>query len=196
MKAIEPIWTIKPETASRVRGRIESVMDWATARGHRKGENPARWKGHLENLLPKRSKVARVEHHAALPYAELPGFMAELRQQNGKAARALEFAILTAARTGEVIGATWAEIDFEARLWTVPAGRMKAGREHRVPLSEAAMGILQPLHEARTRDPTGIPVFRGDSTPCLRRGKLLTAISISASKTMNGALPPNSSELL
>lgn len=152
MKAIEPIWTTKPETASRVRGRIESVLDWATARGYRSGENSARWKGHLENLLPKRSKVARVEHHAALPYAELPGFMAELRQQNGIAARALEFAILTAARTGEVIGATWAEIDFEARLWTVPAGRMKAGRDHRVPLSEAAMAILRLLHGARTGD--------------------------------------------
>jgi integrase len=152
MKAIEPIWTAKPETASRVRGRIESVLDWATARGYRTGENPARWKGHLENLLPKRSKVARVEHHAALPYAELPGFIAELRRQSGVSARALEFAILTAARTGEVIGATWPEIDFEAQLWTVPADRMKAGREHRVPLSEDAVAILRQLSEARTGD--------------------------------------------
>jgi len=147
MKAIEPIWSTKPETASRVRGRIESVLDWATARGYRQGENPARWRGHLENLLPKRSKVARIKHHAALPYAELPAFMAELREQDGIAARALEFVILSAARTGEVIGATWTEIDMEARLWIVPAERMKAGREHRVPLSEAALAILRPLAE-------------------------------------------------
>jgi integrase len=150
MKSVEPIWTVKPETASRVRGRIESVLDWATARGYRAGDNPARWRGHLENLLPKRSKVRQVEHHAALPYAELPGFMAELRQQNGVAARALQFAILTAARTGEVIGATWAEIDFEARLWAVPRERMKkTEKEHRVPLSEAAAAILSTLHQAR-----------------------------------------------
>jgi integrase len=152
MKAIEPIWTTKPETASRVRGRIESVIDWATARGHRKGENPARWRGHLENLLPKKSKVRRVEHHAALPYSELADFIAELRQREGVAARALEFTILTAARTGEVIGASSSEIDFEARLWTLPAGRMKAGREHRVPLSEPALSILRPIYEARTSD--------------------------------------------
>jgi integrase len=150
MKAVEPIWTAKAETAGRVRGCIESVLDWATARGYRQGENPARWKGHLENLLPKRAKVQRVKHHAALPYAELPDFMDELGQQNGLAARALEFAILTAARTGEIIGATWSEIDFEARLWTVPAERMKANREHRVPLSEAAVAILRPLYDART----------------------------------------------
>ncbi|WP_414644580.1 tyrosine-type recombinase/integrase [Bradyrhizobium sp.] len=149
MKAVEPIWTAKPETASRVRGRIEAVLDWAAARGHRQGENPARWRGHLENLLPKRSKVARVEHHAALPYRDLPGFVMELHQQEGVAARALEFTILTAARTGEVIGATWTEIDLEACLWTVPAERMKAGREHRVPLSDAAVAILQPFAEAR-----------------------------------------------
>lgn len=152
MKAIEPIWAKKPETSSRVRGRIESVLDWATVSGYRTGENPARWKGHLEHKLPKRSKVARVEHHAALSYAELPDFMAKLRLQSGVAARALEFAILTAARTGEVIGATWAEIDLEACLWTVPAGRMKAGREHRVPLSQAAMAILRLLEAARTGD--------------------------------------------
>ena len=152
MKAIEPIWTTKPESASRVRGRIESVLDWATARGHRSGENPARWRGHIENLLPRKSKVRRVEHHAALPYSELPGFMAELRQRKGTAARALELTILTAARTGEVIGATWSEIDFEARLWIIPGQRMKAGREHRVPLSEASLSILRPIYETRTDD--------------------------------------------
>jgi integrase len=127
MKAIEQIWQTKPETASRVRGRIESVIDWAMSRGYRTGDNPARWRGHLENLLPKKTKVRRVAHHAALPYSELPGFMADLRQREGTAARALELTILTAARTGEVIGATWAEIDFEARLWVIPAARMKGG---------------------------------------------------------------------
>jgi len=149
MKVIEPIWAIKPETASRVRGRIESVLDWATARGYRQGENPARWRGHLENLLPKKTKVRRVEHHAALPYVEIGVFMIELRQQEGVAARALEFAILTAARTGEVIGAKWDEIDLDERLWAVPAERMKAGKEHRVPLSDAALTILEDLGKIR-----------------------------------------------
>jgi integrase len=152
MRAIEPIWTTKPETASRVRGRIESVLDWATARGYREGENPARWRGHIENLLPKRSQVRRVEHHAALPYAELGAFMAELRGQEGIGALALEFCILTAARTGEVIGARWNEVDQAERLWTVPRERMKAGREHRVPLSDAALAIVSRLAGMRHAD--------------------------------------------
>jgi integrase len=144
LRAIEPIWTIKPETASRLRGRIESVIGWAAAKGYRpSGENPARWKDHLENLLPAKSKVRRVEHHAALPYGQLPEFVAELRRQEGVGALALEFAILTAARTGEVIGAQWDEIDTGARLWTIPGARMKAGKEHRVPLSDAAMAIVE-----------------------------------------------------
>jgi len=145
MKALEPIWNEKPETASRVRGRIEAILAWATARGYRQGENPARWRRHLENLLPKKSKVRRVEHHAALPYAEIGTFMAELREQEGVVARALEFAILTAARTGEVIGARWNEFDVAARLWTVPGTRMKAGREHRVPLSDAAIVVIKQM---------------------------------------------------
>ena len=152
LKAVEPIWTEKPETASRVRGRIESVLDWATARGYRQGENPARWRGHLENLLPPRSKVRRVEHHAALPYAEIAAFVADLRQQEGVGARALEFAILTAARTGEVIGARWGEINIAERLWTVPADRMKAGKEHRAPLSDAAMAIVEKMDAIRQGD--------------------------------------------
>jgi integrase len=152
MKVLEPLWVAKPETASRVRGRIEAVLDWATARAYRQGENPARWRGHLENLLPKKSKVRRVEHHAALPYAELPAFMAELRQQGNIAARALEFLILTAARTGEVRGALWAEIDLKAHLWIIPAERTKAHREHRVPLSNPAAAILEAL----------VPVSRGE----------------------------------
>jgi len=152
MKAVEPIWTAKPETASRVRGRIESVLDWATARGYRQGENPARWRGHLENLLPARSKVQRVEHHAALPYAEIGAFMVELRARESIAACALAFVVLTAARTGEAIGARWNEIDLAERLWTVPAERMKAGKEHRVPLSDVALTILDKLGKVRQGD--------------------------------------------
>jgi integrase len=160
MKAIEPIWQNKPETASRVRGRIESVLDWATARGYRTGENPARWRGHLENLLSRPSKakaavrreLGRDEHFAALPYAELPAFMAELRQHDGVAARALEFAILTCSRTGEAIGATWQEIDCAARLWCIPGERMKAGKEHRVPLAERAVAIIEQMAAIRESD--------------------------------------------
>ena len=149
IKALEPIWEEKTETASRVRGRIEKVLDWATARGYRQGENPARWKGHLENLLPARGKVRNTAHHAALPYADLPAFMAELRKQPGIAARELEFLILTACRSGEVHKATWSEIDCGARLWAIPAQRMKAGREHRVPLSGAALALLGQLDRDR-----------------------------------------------
>jgi integrase len=150
MRAIEPIWTTKPETASRVRGRIESILDWATARGYRQGENPARWRGHLENLLPKKTKVRRVEHLAALPYPEIGAFMIELRKPEGTAARALEFAILTAARTGEVIGACWDEFNLPDKLWTIPAGRMKAGKEHCVPLSDAAIAIIEKMATIRS----------------------------------------------
>jgi len=141
-KPAVPLWTAKPETASRLRGRMESILDWAKVRGHRSGENPARWRGHLDKLLPARAKVRRVEHHAALPYDELPEFMTALRAQEGVSARALEFAILTAARTGEVMGARWGEIDTAERLWIVPAERMKAGKEHRVPLSERALAVI------------------------------------------------------
>jgi integrase len=152
LKALEPIWTEKPETASRVRGRIESILDWATARGYRQAENPARWRGHLENLLPRKSKVQRVKHHAALPYDEVADFMTQLRRQQGVAALALVFAILTAARTGEVIGARWSEVNFDDRLWTVPAERMKAGKEQRVPLSDAALAILERMSKIRQGD--------------------------------------------
>jgi integrase len=143
MKVIEPIWPEKPETANRLRGRIETVLDWATVRGYRQGENPARWRGHLDKLLPARSKVRKTRHHSALPYAELPEFMVRLRQQDGVAARALEFTILTAARTGETIGATHAETDMENKIWIVPGERMKAGKAHRVPLSDRAIEILE-----------------------------------------------------
>ncbi len=152
MKALEPIWTTKTETASRVRGRIERILDWAKARGFRQGENPARWRGHLDILLAPRAKVRRVKHHAALPYRELPGFLLKIRQRDAVAARALEFAILTATRTGEVLGAHWDEIDLENKVWTVPASRMKAGREHRVPLSAAAFAVVSRLKAIRQND--------------------------------------------
>jgi integrase len=152
MRAIEPIWTAKPETASRVRQRIESVLDWATVRGYRQGENPARWRGHLDKLLPKKSKVRAVVHHPALPYKEIAGFVGELRKRRAIAARALEFLILTASRTGEAIGARWDEIDCAERVWTVPAKRMKAGREHRIPLSDVALGVIAAMREIRQND--------------------------------------------
>lgn len=142
---LEPIWTTKTETATRLRGRIEQVLDWATARGYRTGLNPARWRGHLDKLLARPSKVARVDHHTALPVSEVSAFMKKLHQASGMGARALEFAILTAARSGEVRGAKWSEIDLEAAVWTVPAERMKAGVEHRVPLSAPALGLLSAL---------------------------------------------------
>ncbi len=149
---LEPIWTRKPETASRVRGRIEAILHWATARGYRTGENPARWRGHVENLLPRRSKVQRVKHHPALPYAGIGAFMAALREQEGFAALALQFLILTAARTSETIGARWQEIDMNAATWTIPADRIKAGKEHRVPLSAPALAILHQMAEVREGD--------------------------------------------
>src|SRR5260370_11186719 len=145
MKALETIWHTKPETASRLRGRIEAVLNWATVREYRNGENPARWRGHLDKVLPQRSKVREVKHHDAVAYAEMPEFMGDLRGRAGVSARALEFTILTAARSGEVLGATWDEIDLSAKIWTVPGSRMKAGKEHRVPLSDRAIEVLGAL---------------------------------------------------
>jgi integrase len=145
LKALEPIWYTKTETASRVRGRIEAVLDFAKVRGYRKGENPAAWDGNLVHALPAPGGIAKVKHHAALPFTEVPAFMKELGQRQGMAARALELTILTAARTGEIIGARWPEVDLEAKVWTVPAERMKAKREHRVPLSPWAVDILKAL---------------------------------------------------
>jgi integrase len=152
LKVLEPIWTEKPETAGRVRGRMESILDWAKVRGYRMGENPARWKGHLDHLLPARGKVRKVEHYAALPHAELPGFLVSLREQEGVAARAFEFLLLTGARTGEAIGARWNELDLLDKTWTLPAARMKAGREHRVPLSPRALAILEKMQAHRHGD--------------------------------------------
>jgi integrase len=141
MKILEPMWSNKPETASRLRGRMQAILDWATVRGYRQGENPARWRGHLDKLLPARARVRKVKHHAALAYEELPNFMAALSRERGIAARALEFLILTTARTGEVIGARPSE--FNGSVWTVPGERMKCGKEHRVPLSTPALAIVE-----------------------------------------------------
>ena len=165
VQVLDPIWTEKPETASRVRGRIEAVLDAATVRGFRQGPNPAQWKGNLAHILPARARVRKVEHHAALPFVDMPAFLTALRCREGMSARALEFAVLTAARTGEVLGARWDEINLDERLWAVPASRMKAGREHRVPLSDAALAVLdkvRPLALMRdgTLDPNA-PLFTG-----------------------------------
>jgi integrase len=160
MDALEPVWLVKTETATRLRGRIEAVLDYATARGWRSGENPARWRGHLANLLAKPGKIAKVQHHAALPWGEAGAFLATLRQRHGIAARALEFCILTAARSGEARGARWSEFDLVRGVWTVPAKRMKAGREHRVPLSSAAVAVLRevmPLRDGEAPDPLVFP---------------------------------------
>lgn len=174
VKALEPIWTAKPETASRVRGRIERVLDWAKARGYRKGDNPARWRGHLDNLLPRASKVKRVTHHAAMPWKDVPQFMVDLRAQDGIGARALEFTVLTAARTGEVIGATWSEIDLAEKVWTVPAERMKAGKEQRVPLAPRVVEILEDMQQ-QGDSRASAPVFPGG-----RKGKPLSNMAMAA----------------
>jgi integrase len=145
LKCLEPIWKIRPETANRLRGRIESVLSWAAVRRLRSEDNPARWRGHLDNLLPAPGKVRSVKHHAAMRYSDVPQFMTELRVLRDTSARALELTILTALRTGEVVNARWSEIDFAAKVWIVPAERTKAGREHRVPLSKRAIEILENL---------------------------------------------------
>jgi integrase len=168
LDALKPIWTTKPETASRVRGRIETVLDYAKVRGWRSGENPALWKGNLAHLLPARAKVRRTKHHAAMPYSQVPAFMAALAGQEGVSPLALRFAILTAARTGEVIGAKWSEVDPDAATWTVPADRMKAGREHRVTLNAEALAIL-----------ADVPRMASDYVfPGLKRGKPLSNMAM------------------
>jgi integrase len=177
MKVLDSIWTDKPETATRLRARIERVLDLATVRGYREGDNPARWRHHLDKLLPRRSRVRAVKHHPALRYAALPAFMTELKAQEGTAARALEFLILTAARTSEVIGATWDEFNLTEKVWTVPAERMKMKKEHRVPLSDRALVVI----EAMRKVGIGEFVFPGD-----RAGKHLSNMAMLAlTKRMN-----------
>jgi integrase len=169
VRVLEPIWTTKAETATRVRQRIESVLAWAKVSGYRSGDNPARWKGNLEHALAKPARLQKVTHYPAMPWQEVGVFMVELRKREGIGARALEFSILTAARSGEVRGATWGEIDLQARVWTIPAERMKAKKQHRVPLSESALRLLKAL-----------PRFEGSpyafSSP---RGKQLSDMSIN-----------------
>ena len=185
LAVLEPIWKTKTETASRLRGRIESVLDWSTARGYRAGANPARWKGLLDTLLPAPGKIAKTSHHRALPYAKLSKFMKALAQQDGMGARALEFTILTACRSGEVRGANWDEFDLEAGVWTVPATRMKAGKEHRVPLSDAALYIVNvqkanafcdyvfpSSQRARSSESAGAPLSDMTLSAVLRRMKI------------------------
>jgi integrase len=158
MKILDPIWSEKPETANRLRGRIETILDWAAARGFRSSENPARWRGHLDKVLLARGKVKKIVHHAALPYVEIAEFLQSVAAQPGIAPRAMRFTILTAARTGETIGARWSEINLVSKLWTIPAERMKGDREHRVPLSPAAIAVLN--EQMKENDSEGF-VFPG-----------------------------------
>ncbi len=169
LSVLTPIWQAKPETGNRLRQRIEAVLDAAKAQGHRSGDNPAAWRGHLSHLLPKRGKLAR-GHHAAMAYADVPAFVEKLREIDSTAARALEFAILTAGRSGEIYGACWTEIDLAAKVWTIPAERMKAGREHRVPLCERAVAILERLFA------TKISAF---AFPGQRRGRPLSHVAMA-----------------
>jgi integrase len=177
LAVLEPIWSKKTETASRLRGRLESILDWATTRDYRAGLNPARWKGHLDTVLPAAGSVANAGHHSALPVGEIGAFVKTLRSQAGMSALALEFTILTAARSGEVRGARWNEIDLDAATWTVPGERMKAGKEHRVPLSGAALAVLNALrHEDRDAllfaSPRGGMLSDMSLTAVLRRMKV------------------------
>jgi integrase len=173
--AVKPLWLAKPETATRIRNRIEAVLDFATVRGWREGDNPARWRGNLEHVLSEPKKLVR-GHHPAMPFREVPAFMERLRAREAMAARALEFLILTAARTNEVLGARWSEIDLEAGLWTVPAERMKGGVAHAVPLSTAALDLLRPLHEARLSD----FIFPGNAKAKRRGGSPLSSAAMQA----------------
>ena len=180
LRCVQPIWLEKPETASRVRGRIERILDAAKAKGLREGDNPARMRGHLALLLPQRNK-AKVKHHAALPYGAMPVFMADLRKREGVAAKALEFVVLTAARSGEVRGMTWREVDLEGKLWTVPAGRMKASETHEVPLSDAAISVLQAVHEKGLRpDDIVFPAPRGGGLSDMALSAVLKRMKVDA----------------
>lgn len=171
--ALRPLWHEKTETASRLRGRIEAVLDYATVHGWREGANPARWRGHLDKLFPRRAKVRVVAHHAALAWQDVPAFIKALRAREGASARALEFAILTAARSGEVLGARWREFDLDAGLWTIPAARMKAGREHRVPLSAPALAVLAGMLDSRPAGDADPLVFPG-----AQKGKPLSSMAM------------------
>ena len=175
LQILEPIWKAKAETASRVRGRMETILDAAKARGYREGENPARWRGHIAQILPARSRLTR-GHHKAMPYEAIPEFVGKLRKREAVAALALEFAILTAGRTGEVIGAKWAEIDMDKAIWTIPAARMKAGKEHRVPLSPRAVEILKATQGLRKE--WLFPAIKGGSMSGMAMSMLLRRMKV------------------
>ena len=179
LKILEPIWTTKTETATRVRGRMESILDWAKVKGLRSGENPAAWKGHLDHMLPAPTRLKKIEHLTAVPVREMPGFMVKLRQAAGIAAQALEFLILTAARSGEVRGITWQEVSLEDALWVVPAERMKMKREHRVPLSNRAVDILksQPRIDG---NPLVFPAPRGSQMSDATMSAVLKRMNVDA----------------
>jgi integrase len=162
LRVLRPIWTKKPETAARLRGRVEAILDAVTAQGVRAGDNPARWKGHLSTLLPAHGRIAKRRHHPALPYDQIGQFLGVLRGRASTSARALEFAILTAARAGEIRGARWSEIEIEEAVWTIPKERMKANREHRVPLSAPAIAPLRACHPPGEREDRQGHVFLGE----------------------------------
>ena len=173
ISTLTPIWAAKPETANRVRQRVEAVIDYASALGIRSGDNPARWRGHLDHLLPRPQKVRAVKHHPALPHAQIADFMTDLAQREGVAARALAFTILTAARSGETRGMTWGEVDLETKVWTIPAERMKAAKEHRVPLTDAALALIEQRAEGA---PDDILIFGSEAKP----GKPISDMSMTA----------------
>ena len=179
MRVLQPLWTSKNATAFQLRARIEAVLAWAEVHGYREGANPARWRGNLDHLLPRPGKVRKVEHHAALPYADIPAFMYELRERNGVPSRALEFTILCAVRTNETLNATWSEFDLANKLWTIPPGRMKADREHRIPLCDRALAIVQEMQAASS----GAFLFPGArrGRPLSNMGMLLALRRIGAS---------------
>lgn len=183
-RVLAPIWATKTETASRLRGRIESVLAWATVQGHRKGDNPARWKGNLDAILPKPGKVAKQDNHPALSLADAAAWFADLRGKDGMGARALEFLAMTAARSGEVRGATWAEVDFKESIWTIPAARMKAGREHRVPLTAEAVELLKALLPEDQRKPDAC-IF-----PAVKGGQLSDMTLSAVMRRMPGYMDP------
>src|SRR5215831_18911560 len=183
LRVLKPIWSTTPESASRVRGRIENVIGWATIHGYRSGDNPARWNGHLEHALPA---VVKGDHHAALPYAEVPAFMTKLREQTSVPAKCLEFLILTAVRLGEAQKATWSEIDLNNRVWVIPGARMKSGKEHRVPLSPIALAILKDIHEVRHSDYIFPGSRRGYAMGKNQPGKLMKKLMGDAEMTVHG----------
>jgi integrase len=182
MRAIEPIWLGKHVTAGRVRGRVEAVLAWATVRGFRSGDNPARWENHLDQLLPVGGAIDKVVHHAAMPYAAVPSFVAALRRRQGIAPRALEFLILTAARTGEILKATWGEVDFEAKIWTRPPSHMKGGIEHAVPLAPRAIAILKGLSRGSDND----LIFGAGGRPLGKNAMPKLLVALGADVTIHG----------